>query len=114
KTELLEIREEYGDERRTQLIHDPGELDTLDLIDDEELIVMVSKGGYIKSVTIDQFRAQGRGGCGVAGARLREEDFVEHLLMTTAHSYLLFFSNRGKVYRLRAHEIPVLDRIARG
>jgi len=76
--------------------------------------VMLSKGGYIKSVTIDQFRTQGRGGRGIAGARLREEDYVEHLLVTTAHSYLLFFSNRGRVYRLRAHEIPMKDRTARG
>jgi DNA gyrase subunit A len=114
KTELLEVREEFGDERRSQLVADPGEIATLDLIEDEELIVMLSKGSYVKSVTIDQFRTQGRGGRGIAGARLRDEDYVEHLLVTTAHSYLLFFSNRGKVYRLRAHEIPMLERTARG
>ena len=114
KDELTEVRNDFGDERRTQLVADPGEIATLDLIEDEELIVMLSKGGYVKSVAVDQFRTQGRGGRGIAGARLRDEDYVEHLLVTTAHSYLLFFSNRGRVYRLRAHEIPMLDRTARG
>jgi DNA gyrase subunit A len=114
KDELLEVRDEFGDERRTQLVHDPGEIDILDLIDDEDVIVMLSKGGYIKSVKGDTFRSQGRGGRGITGAKLREEDYVEHLLTTTAHAYLLFFSNRGRVYRIRAHEIPILERTARG
>ncbi len=114
KEELGAIREEFGDDRRSQLVHDPGEMDVLDLIDDEDLIVMLSKGGYIKAVKADTFRAQARGGRGIAGAKLREEDFVEHLLTTTAHAYLLFFSNRGRVYRVRAHELPMLDRTARG
>ena len=114
KDELLDVRETFGNDRRSIIVHDPGDIDTLDLIDDEELVVMLSKGGYVKTVQTDQFRTQGRGGRGVTGAKLREEDYVEHLLMTTAHSYLLFFSNRGKVYRLRAHEIPMMDRTARG
>ncbi len=75
---------------------------------------MLSKGGYIKSVKGDTFRSQGRGGRGITGAKLREEDYVEHLITTTAHAYLLFFSNRGRVYRIRAHEIPILERTARG
>jgi len=114
KEELVAVRDKYGDERRTQIVADPGDLDTLDLIEDEELVVVLSKKGYVKTVTTDAFRRQGRGGRGVAGARLRDEDYVEHLLNTTAHSYLLFFSNRGRVYRLRAHEIPMKDRTARG
>jgi DNA gyrase subunit A len=114
KEELTAIRDKYGDGRRTQIVADPGDLDTLDLIEDEELVVVLSKKGYVKTVTTDAFRRQGRGGRGVAGARLRDEDYVEHLLTTTAHSYLLFFSNRGRVYRIRAHEIPMKDRTARG
>jgi DNA gyrase subunit A len=114
REELLEVREQYGDERRTRITFDPGAIDTLDLIDDEELVVVVSHSGYVKTVAADAFRRQSRGGRGVAGARLRDEDYVEHLLTTTAHAYLLFFSNRGRVYRLRAHEIPMKDRTARG
>jgi len=114
REELLEVREHYGDERRTRITFDPGAIDTLDLIDDEELVVVVSHSGYVKTVAADAFRRQSRGGRGVAGARLRDEDYVEHLLTTTAHAYLLFFSNRGRVYRLRAHEIPMKDRTARG
>ena len=86
----------------------------LDLIDDEEVIVVLSSKGYIKTVAADAFRRQGRGGRGVRGGNLRDEDFVAHLLTSTAHSYLLFFSNRGKSYRLRAHEIPMKERTARG
>jgi DNA gyrase subunit A len=114
KDELGAIREKYGDERRTLITNDPGELADLDLIDDEELVVVLSQKGYVKTVSVDQFRTQGRGGKGVRGGNLRDEDYVEHLLTTTAHSYLLFFSNRGRVYRLRAHEIPMKDRTARG
>jgi DNA gyrase subunit A len=114
KDELIEIRDKYGDDRRSIITHDPGELLDLDLIEDEELVVVMSARGYVKTVPVDQFRTQGRGGKGVRGGNLRDEDYVEHLLTTTAHSYLLFFSNRGRVYRLRAHEIPMKDRTARG
>ncbi len=114
KAELLEVREEFGGERRSVLMHDPGEIESLDLIDDEEVVMVLSKNGYVKTVKADQFRTQGRGGKGITGAKLRDEDYVEHLLTTTAHSYLLFFSNRGRVYRIRAHEIPMKDRTARG
>jgi DNA gyrase subunit A len=114
KEELGEIKDKYGDDRRTVITNDPGELLDLDLIDDEELVVVLSQKGYVKTVPVDQFRTQGRGGKGVRGGKLRDEDYVEHLLTTTAHSYLLFFSNRGRVYRLRAHEIPMKDRTARG
>ena len=114
KEELTAIRDKYGDDRRTEITTDYGDLADLDLIEDEELVVVLSHKGYVKTVQVDQFRVQGRGGKGVRGGNLRDEDYVEHLLMTTAHSYLLFFSNRGRVYRLRAHEIPMKDRTARG
>jgi DNA gyrase subunit A len=114
KEELTAIRDKYGDDRRTEITTDFGDLADLDLIEDEELVVVLSHKGYVKTVQVDQFRVQGRGGKGVRGGNLRDEDYVEHLLMTTAHSYLLFFSNRGRVYRLRAHEIPMKDRTARG
>jgi DNA gyrase subunit A len=114
KEELTEIRDTYGDDRRTRIEVYTGDLVDLDLIEDEELVVVLSHKGYVTTVPVDQFRVQGRGGKGVRGGRLREEDYVEHLLTTTAHSYLLFFSNRGRVYRLRAHEIPMKDRTARG
>jgi DNA gyrase subunit A len=114
KKELAAIRDRYGDDRRTKITFDTGDLDVLDLIEDEEVVVVLSKKGYVKAVAADAFRRQGRGGRGVAGARLRDEDYVEQLLITTAHSYLLFFSNRGRVYRLRAHEIPMKERTARG
>ena len=114
KEELGEVREQYADERRTQLTFDSGDLDVLDLIEDEEVVVLLSNKGYVKTVAADAFRRQGRGGRGVRGGNLRDEDYVAHLLTTTAHSYLLFFSNRGRVYRLRAHEIPMKERTARG
>jgi DNA gyrase subunit A len=114
KDELGELRDRYGGERRTRITVDTGDLDTLDLIEDEEVIVVLSKKGYIKTVAADSFRRQGRGGRGVKGGNLRDDDYVAHLLTTTAHSYLLFFSNRGRVYRLRAHEIPMKERTARG
>jgi DNA gyrase subunit A len=114
KEELTDIKDKYGDERRTSITTDFGDLADLDLIEDEELVVVLSQKGYVKTVAVDQFRVQGRGGKGVRGGNLRDEDYVEHLLTSTAHSYLLFFSNRGRVYRLRAHEIPMKDRTARG
>jgi len=114
KDELGEIREKYADGRRTQITLDTGDIADLDLIEDEEVVVVLSKKGYVKTVAADAFRRQGRGGKGVRGSSLKDEDYVEHLLTTTAHSYLLFFSNRGRVYRLRAHEIPMKERTARG
>jgi DNA gyrase subunit A len=114
KEELTAIKDKYADDRRTEITTDPGDLADLDLIEDEELVLTLSHRGYVKTVPVDQFRTQARGGKGVRGGNLREEDWVEHLLTTTAHSYLLFFSNRGRVYRLRAHEIPMKDRTARG
>jgi len=112
--ELDAIRQKFADERRTRLMHDPGDLNIEDLIDDEEMIVTVTRAGYVKAVSADAFRTQGRGGRGIQGSRLKEEDLVREVVHTTAHAHLLFFSNRGKVYRLRAHEIPIKERNARG
>ena len=114
KDELGEVRAKHADARRAQITFDPGDLDTLDLIEDEDLVVTMSKAGYIKTVAADAFRTQARGGRGVAGAKLRDNDYVERTVHTTAHAFLLFFSSRGKVYRLKAHEIPMKERTARG
>jgi DNA gyrase subunit A len=114
KDELAEVRAKHAEPRRAQVTFDPGDLDTLDLIEDEDLVVTMSKAGYIKTVSADAFRTQGRGGRGVQGAKLRDNDYVERTVHTTAHAFLLFFSSRGKVYRLKAHEIPMKERTARG
>jgi DNA gyrase subunit A len=114
KDELAEVKERFADERRSEITYDIGDIDIEDLIDDEELVVTMSQRGYVKTVPADTFRSQGRGGRGVAGAKLRDDDYVTHILTTTAHAYLLFFSTRGRVYRLKAHEIPRKERTARG
>jgi DNA gyrase subunit A len=114
KTEMGEIRSEFATPRRAEVTFDPGDLGAEDLIDDEPLVVTMTKAGYIKTVAADAFRTQGRGGRGVQGTRLRDEDIVTHVVHTTAHAYLLLFSNRGRVYRLKAHEIPMKERTAKG
>ena len=112
--ELTEVREKFGQPRRSRIIPDEGDLSLEDLIADEELIVTVSQTGYVKSVPMSTYRSQGRGGRGVKAAELGEDDVVAHLLHTTAHAYLLFFTNTGRVHRLRAHQIPRQSRTARG
>ncbi len=114
KEELDEIRSAHAIERRSEITFDPGNMEDEDLIDDEPLVVTLSDRGYIKTVSIDAFRTQSRGGRGVQGARLKDEDVLTHVVTTTAHAYLLFFSNKGKVYRLKAHQIPMMERTARG
>ena len=114
RDELAAVKQRFATPRRSEITFDVGDIDIEDLIDDEELVVTMSSRGYVKTVAADAFRAQGRGGRGVAGASLRDDDYVSHILTTTAHAYLLFFSNRGRVYRLKAHEIPRKDRTARG
>jgi DNA gyrase subunit A len=114
KTEIGEIKEKHATPRRSEITFDPGDLSNLDLIDDEELVVTLSAKGYTKTMPADTFRTQGRGGRGVSGGKLRDDDYVTHIVTTTAHAYLLFFSTRGRVYRLRAHEIPMKERTARG
>ncbi len=116
KDEMTEIKDVFATPRQTILMPDPGELDIEDLIDDEDLVVTLTSTGYIKSVSAEEFRSQGRGGRGVTAAKLKDdtEDLVSHLLHTTAHAYLLFFSTRGRVYRIKAHEIPITSRTSRG
>ncbi|HUC37591.1 MAG TPA: DNA gyrase subunit A [Acidimicrobiales bacterium] len=113
-SELREVKERFTDERRTRIVNDPGEMGVEDLIEDEDVVVTFTRAGYIKAVSADSFRTQGRGGRGVQGARLKEEDLVAHLVHTSALEYLLLFSNRGRVYRLRVHEVPMKERTARG
>jgi DNA gyrase subunit A len=114
RTELSELRTRYATPRKSKITYDIGDIDIEDLIDDEDLVVTMSAKGYVKTVPADTFKSQGRGGRGVAGAKLRDEDYIAHIVTTTAHAYLLFFSNLGRVYRLKAHEIPLKDRTARG
>jgi DNA gyrase subunit A len=114
KTEMGEIRDEFGDARRAVITLDDSDMSAEDLITDEDLVITMTRAGYVKAVPASQFRTQGRGGRGVQGARLKEEDLVARIIHTSAHAYLLFFSNRGKVYRLRAFEVPVKERTARG
>ncbi len=114
KQELEEVRADHDTPRRSQIVFDEGDMEVEDLIDDEPVVITLSKGGYIKSVSADVFRTQGRGGRGVQGARLKDDDILVRVLTTTAHSYLLFFTNRGKVYRLKAYQVPMMDRTARG
>jgi DNA gyrase subunit A len=112
--ELAEIREKFSDSRRSRIIPDSGEMSLEDLIADEELVISISSSGYVKSVLSKAYRTQARGGRGIKGAGLRDDDVIDHMIHTSAHSYLLFFTNRGKVYRVRAHEIPRKDRTAKG
>jgi len=112
--ELAGVKARFAEERRTRIVHDPGDLSEEDLIHDDEIVVTLTRAGYVKSVAADAFRTQSRGGRGVQGARLKEEDLIREVVYATALSHLLLFSNRGKVYRLRAHEIPLKERTARG
>lgn len=114
KTELDDVKKSFAEPRRTRITTDTGEIGLEDLIDDEPMVVMMTKSGYIKAMSSDAFKTQGRGGRGVKGAKVKEEDLVTHVINTMTHSYLLFFSNKGKVYRLKVHEIPVKERAARG
>ncbi len=114
KEELSEIRKKFADKRRTQIKADEGELDLEDLIAEEDVVITVSRAGYVKRQPIENFRRQGRGGRGIRGANLKEEDVVRHVFTTTTHHWLLFFTSRGKVYRVKVHEVPEASRTARG
>jgi DNA gyrase subunit A len=114
KEELLEIRKRFADPRRTQLKADEGEMGVEDLIAEEDVVITVSRAGYVKRLPIDAFRRQGRGGKGVRGQNLKEEDVVANVFTTTTHHWLLFFTTRGKVYRVKVHEVPDTTRTARG
>ncbi|MFA5775493.1 MAG: DNA gyrase subunit A [Ilumatobacteraceae bacterium] len=112
--ELTAVREAFATPRVCQITHDVGEMSVEDLVDDKELVVVMTEAQYVKAVAADSFRTQGRGGRGVSGAKLKTDDIVRRVMFTTSHAYLLFFSNRGRVYRLRALEIPERERTAKG
>ena len=114
KDELLELREKYANKRRTELAGVAADLDVEDLIAEEDMVVTITKAGYVKRLPVATYRQQKRGGKGVAGVNLKENDFVEHLFISSTHDYVLFFSTKGKVYRLKVHELPVGSRHARG
>ena len=115
KEELIDVKSSYADERRTIITAEEGvDFDVEDLIAEEEMVISISNGGYLKSVPVNTFRKQGRGGVGVAGMELKEGDYIEHLFITTTHHYMLFFTNRGKVYRLKVHQLPRMGRTAKG
>jgi DNA gyrase subunit A len=114
KDEITAIREEFATPRRCPITFDAGEMSIEDLTEDKELVIVMTEAQYVKAVTADSFKTQGRGGRGVAGAKLKTDDIVRHVIFTTAHAFLLFFSNRGRVYRLRALEIPERERTAKG
>ncbi len=114
KDELIEIRQKYGDARRTRLRPDEGELDIEDLIAEEDVVLTVSRAGYIKRHAVDTFRRQGRGGKGIRGANLKEEDVITNVFTTTTHHWLLVFTTRGKVYRVKVHQVQDSSRTAKG
>jgi DNA gyrase subunit A len=114
KDEVKEIRDKYGDERRTELLKEDEDIDLEDLIAEEDMVVTISHQGYIKRNPISLYRAQRRGGKGITGVRPKEEDFVEHLFVASSHDYFLFFTNKGRVYWKKVHEIPEGSRMSRG
>jgi DNA gyrase subunit A len=114
KEELLEIKERYGDERRTEITHAEGDIDIEDLIADQQMVISITKSGYIKSLPLATYRQQKRGGIGVRGMDMKEEDYIEHLFVTSTHDFLLFFTNRGKVYRQKVYDLPEASRTSKG
>jgi len=114
KSEMLAIREEFATPRVCPITYDSGDMSIEDLVDDKELVVVMTEAQYVKAVPAASFKTQGRGGRGVSGAKLKSDDIVRHVIFTTAHAFLLFFSNRGKVYRLRAMDLPERERQAKG
>ena len=114
REEILAIAEKYGDDRKTSIGYDVYDISTEDLIPRENTVIAMTKLGYIKRMTVDNFRSQNRGGRGIKGMQTIEDDYIEELLMTTTHHYLMFFTNTGRVYRLKAYEIPEASRTARG
>jgi len=114
KDELIEIKEKFGTKRRTELAGTARDLDVEDLIAEEDMVVTITKAGYVKRLPVATYRQQKRGGKGISGVNLKESDFVEQLFISSTHDYVLFFSTKGKVYRIKVHEIPVGSRHARG
>ena len=114
KSELLEVKRLYNDDRRTEIVPDEGDFDIEDMIAEQQMVITITKTGYVKRLATATYRQQKRGGVGVAGMDLKEEDEVEHLFITSTHNFLLFFTSVGKVYRLKVHELPEAGRNARG
>jgi DNA gyrase subunit A len=114
KEELSEISERFGDERRTELSHSEDEIDIEDLIADQQMVITITNTGYVKSLPLATYRQQQRGGRGITGMDMKDGDFIEHLFICSTHDYLLFFTNRGKVYRSKVYELPEASRTAKG
>ncbi len=114
RTETIELAEKYGDDRRTEIQDAVGEFTVEDLIAEEDMVITISHLGYVKRLSVSQYRKQARGGKGVIGMETKEEDFVEHLFVASTHDYILFFSNRGRCYWVKVHEIPVGGKLAKG
>ena len=114
KEEMTEIRDRFGDERKTLITHAEGDIDIEDLIADQQMVITITQSGYIKSLPLATYRQQQRGGRGVTGMDMKDGDYIEHLFVCSSHDYLLFFSNRGKVYRSKVYELPEASRTAKG
>lgn len=114
KGELAEIKDRYGDERRTEILAEAQEFDIEDLIAEEDVVISISHAGYIKRLPVSTYRKQQRGGRGITGVETKEEDFIEHLFIATTHQYILFFTNKGRLYWLKVHEIPQAGRLSKG
>ena len=115
KEEIAELRRKYGDERRTQIVSSElGKFSDEELVPNEQVIVTVTTGNYIKRIPANTYRSQGRGGKGIIGMSTKEEDVVEHMVLTYNHDNMLFFTNKGRVFRLKVHEVPAASRTAKG
>ena len=114
REELQEIAQVYGDERRTEITHAEGDFDMEDLIADQQMVISITHSGYIKSLPLDTYRKQHRGGVGVTGMDIKDDDYIEHLFVCSTHDFLLFFTNRGKVYRQKVYELPEQSRTGKG
>jgi DNA gyrase subunit A len=114
KEELTEIADAHGDERRTEITYAEGDLDIEYLIADQQMVISITRSGYIKSLPLSTYRQQRRGGIGVTGMDMKDDDYIEHLFVSSTHDYLLFFTNKGKVYRLKVYELPEASRTAKG
>ncbi len=113
-TELAELVAKYGDDRRSQIVASEGDFSAEDLIPDQDVVVTITRGGYAKRTMADLYRSQRRGGRGVKGASLKQDDVVDHFFVASTHDWLLFFTNQGRVYRAKVHELPDAGRDARG
>ncbi|HYX86384.1 MAG TPA: DNA gyrase subunit A [Gaiellales bacterium] len=114
REELIEIRDQFGDQRRTEILPAEGEIDLEELIAEEDMVISITRSGYIKRLPLSSYRVQGRGGIGVMGMDTKEDDYIEHLFVASTHDYLLFFTSVGKVYRVKVHELPTGNRQSKG